>query len=266
MRQKPSLLLFPALAVLSHASAVDFLPQVKPLLDKYCIDCHDSTDAKGEIDLETLLHEKPDQLTGNGDLLERLRRVIDEGEMPPAKKKRQPTASERQKMSSALASIYLQLAETQRDDPGKVVMSRLSRQQYRNALRDLSGGVLLTAGKYLPNEGGAGEGFDNVGLAQSMGASHVEKYIEAARISLQHLRVNPVDGLHWSETPLLDVIEPAAQRLAATNDILDWHLDQQYQWAYEYDQSYKRKYGSQHGPYLWAAWRYHHRKGDESYP
>ena len=85
MRQKPSLLLFLALAVLSHASAVDFLPQVKPLLDKYCIECHDSTDAKGEIDLETLLFEKPDQLTGNGDLLERLRRVIDEGEMPPAK-------------------------------------------------------------------------------------------------------------------------------------------------------------------------------------
>ena len=265
MRRKPPLILFLASVGFSHASAEDFLPQVKPLLEKYCIDCHDSTDAKGEIDLETLLFEKPDQLTGNGDLLERLRRVIDEGEMPPAKKKRQPTAGERQKISSALASIYLQLAETQRDDPGKVVMSRLSRQQYRNALRDLSGGVLLTAGKYLPNEGGAGEGFDNVGLAQSMGASHVEKYIEAARISLQHLRVNPVDGLHWSETPLLDVIEPAAQRLAATNDILDWYRDQQYLWAYEYDQSYKLKYGSQHGPYLWAAWRYHHRKGDESF-
>ena len=92
MISKPSLLPFLALAVLSHASAEDFLPQVKPLLEKYCIDCHDSTDAKGEIDLETLLFEKPDQLTGNGDLLERLRRVIDEGEMPPAKKKRQPTA------------------------------------------------------------------------------------------------------------------------------------------------------------------------------
>jgi hypothetical protein len=87
MRQKPSLLLFLALAGFSHGWAANLLPQVKPLLDKYCIDCHDSTDAKGEIDLETLLHDKPDQLTGNGDLLERLRRVIDEGEMPPVKKK-----------------------------------------------------------------------------------------------------------------------------------------------------------------------------------
>ena len=127
MSRKPPLILFLASIGFSFASAEDFLTQVKPLLEKYCIDCHDSSDAKGEIDLETLLFEKPDQLTGNGDLLERLRRVIDEGDMPPAKKKRQPTASERRRMSRALASTYLQLAETQRDDPGTVVMSRLSR-------------------------------------------------------------------------------------------------------------------------------------------
>ena len=80
-----------------------------------------------------------------------------------------------------------------------------------------------------------------------MGASHVEKYIEAPALATTPAG-QPRDGLHWSKTPLLDAIEPAAQRLAATNDILDWYRDQQYLWAYEYDQSYKLKYGSQHTP------------------
>lgn len=63
--------------------AGDSLSLLEPLLSKYCVDCHDSNDTKGEIDLELLLHDSPEQLTGNGVLLERLRHVIDEGDMPP---------------------------------------------------------------------------------------------------------------------------------------------------------------------------------------
>jgi hypothetical protein len=87
------------------------------------------------------------------------------------------------------------------DEPGVVVIPRLTRHEYRNILRDLTGGIVLNAGQYLPNEGGAGEGFSNVGAAQGMGVAQFEKYLEAAKGALSHLRVSPHDGLVWSTVP-----------------------------------------------------------------
>jgi hypothetical protein len=93
------------------------------------------------------------------------------------------------------------ISEAQRGDPGLVVIPRLSKHEYRNVLRDLSGGVVTRAGEYLPGEGGAGEGFSNVGEAQGMTPAVFEKYLEAAKGSLRHLRVSAHAGLVWNAVP-----------------------------------------------------------------
>jgi len=141
-------------------------------------------------------------------------------------------------------------------------MQRLTKEEYRNVLRDLTGGIVTNAGVYLPNEGGAGEGFNNVGEAQGMGTTQVEKYLEAARLTLRHLRATPTGGLIWNSFPMEPVDDPSEARLDAVNTIIEWFADEQYKYAFEIGTQWEKKYGNKHGPFLEAAWQFKHRKDD----
>lgn len=101
----------------SHASAgleadLDgFRKNVRPLLDKYCMDCHDADTKKGRFDLENLGAD----VLSDDDALEQWRLVEEQvhfGDMPPAKKK-QPTAAER---AALLLWVRTELFKTQRPD------------------------------------------------------------------------------------------------------------------------------------------------------
>ena len=64
----------------------DFDKQVLPILDNYCLNCHDSETAKGDIALESALKRRPfvrDLAIWQNDA-ERIR----SGDMPPEGKKR----------------------------------------------------------------------------------------------------------------------------------------------------------------------------------
>lgn len=93
---KPTAILTAALlgSLVSSASAGDaFLvdSRVKPLLEKYCFNCHDEDEQKGDIRLDAL---ESLALDARLDLLNRVHEQIFIGEMPP-KKKKQPTEAER---------------------------------------------------------------------------------------------------------------------------------------------------------------------------
>jgi len=103
-------------------------------------------------------------------------------------------------------------------------MARLTPHEYRNVIRDLSGGIVTDAGRYLPNEGGAGEGFSNVGEAQSMTPIQLEKYLDAAKDVLAHVRVSPVAGMTWSRYPKNPIDEPRLARQEAVNEIIEWYV------------------------------------------
>jgi Protein of unknown function (DUF1592)/Protein of unknown function (DUF1588)/Protein of unknown function (DUF1585)/Protein of unknown function (DUF1587)/Protein of unknown function (DUF1595) len=225
----------------------------RPLAKEYCITCHNAQKTEGEIDLEALL-AKPEMLWDNGKLLDTLHDAIADGDMPPKKAKKKLGAAEREQLRRLLDRAVVSLAERQRDDPGVVVMPRLTRTEYRNVIRDLSGGIVTKAGDYLPNEGGAGEGFANVGEAQSMSAAQFEKYLEAAKGALNHLRVSPHDGLVWSTVPREAVDEPKAVIKEATDDIIAWHIGQQQKWGALHRAELEKKFGSAHALYLEAAW------------
>jgi len=247
--------LIAALGVLTLPAAAD--ERLIEFLDIYCVDCHDSSDASGEVDLEPYIYEgKP--IGEDGRLLELLELVLASEEMPPSDEV-QPTAEERRETVDSLDQLYRQLAAKHRDDPGMVVMPRLTKAQFRHAIRDLSDGVVSGAGRYLPSEGGAGEGFDNVGLAQSLETAQLEKFLEAARLALRHLRANPADGLLWREVAREPVDAPADARLEAVNDVIGWFTGEQLHWAREFTSQLAAEYGSGYSPFLEVVWRFEHR-------
>ncbi len=221
--------------------------------EQHCFKCHDATQAEGDLDLEAVTSKKSDatSVTTLEDIIMRIR----EGDMPPKKSKQQPDAAQRAEMITWAQQQIDALAEETMDDPGVIVMPRLTRHEYRNVIRDLSGGVIMNAGEYLPNEGGAGEGFSNVGAAQGMGTAQFEKYIEAAKGVLRHLRVSPHDGLVWSTLPHEPVDDHKAVIRETTDDIIAWYIGQQQKWGAEHREALAAKYGNAHVPYLMAAKR-----------
>lgn len=219
--------------------------------ESFCFKCHDATQTEGELDLEALMARKAD--VAQWQVWEEIIARIEQGDMPPKKARKQLTASERGEMIAWAKSQIDSLAAATMDDPGKVVMARLTREEYRRVVRDLSGGVVLSAGAYLPNEGGAGEGFSNVGEAQGMGLAQFEKYLEAAKGTLRHLRVSPHDGLVWSAVPREPVEEVTAQIKECVDDLIAWHVGQQQKWGALHRDELAAQFGSAHAVYLAAA-------------
>lgn len=239
--------------VLCLCFAGSVLAAPPPALEQHCFKCHDATQTEGDLDLEGFLAKKAD--LGSVATLKDIILRIAEGDMPPKKSRKQPDSAQKQEMIAWARGQLDAMAQASMDDPGRVVMPRLSRHEYRNVIRDLSGGIVLKAGEYLPNEGGAGEGFSNVGEAQGMGTAQFEKYLEAAKGVLKHLRVSPHDGLVWSAVPREPVEETKQAIKEATDDIIAWHVMQQQKWGAEHREALMAKFGSAHASYLEAAKR-----------
>jgi hypothetical protein len=231
------------------------LALLEPLAEKYCYKCHDDVVTEGELDLAALL--APDRPAAPSyAILEKILESVASGEMPPQKAKAQPSAAERAAMVNAVHGHVARLQRETRGDPGAVVIPRLTKSEYRNVIRDLTGGIVRTGGEFLPNEGGAGEGFANVGEAQGMGVAQFERYLEAAKGALRHLRATPTTGLEWRPMPADAVNDPGEARADAVYDIVQWYFRQQQHWGAEHREHLQSKLGFSHAAYLEAAWRY----------
>ncbi|WP_395750593.1 DUF1588 domain-containing protein [Prosthecobacter sp.] len=245
------------------SACVGWLAALTPLIhaapppaafESFCFKCHDATQTEGDLDLEAFVSQPPG--AEHAVTLEDIILRIEEGDMPPKKSRKQPTALERAEMNAWARRQIDSLAEASMDDPGAVAMARLTRPEYRNVIRDLSGGIVPNAGEYLPNEGGAGEGFSNVGEAQGMGVAQFEKYLEAAKGTLRHLRVSPHDGLIWSTVAREPADDQKSQIKEGVDDVIGWYIAQQQKWGREHRDDLQQKFGFSDAAYLEAAWRY----------
>lgn len=144
---------------------------VPPLVDRHCGDCHRGADAEEGFDLDALF------ATGvadgarerAGQALARVRSRT----MPPVDEPDPPTAEERRALALAFADVVPADAEAT-----AVTMRRLSRREYANTVRDLTG-VAYDAHERLPPDPRA-YGFDNVGDVTSVSPLLFERYFEAA--------------------------------------------------------------------------------------
>jgi hypothetical protein len=163
----------------------DYAERVRPVLEKFCFQCHGEKTAKSGLRLDTLSTDFRSARAAAvwKDVHER---VVDpnDNRMPPEGKPR-PSADEiktvrgwieaRQK-SAAGADAAEQKTE------GRAQLRRLNRVEYNNTLRDLLG-IDLDLRPLLPDDDSVA-GFDNVGTGLQITRIHLERYLEAAEAAL----------------------------------------------------------------------------------
>ena len=175
----------------------DYQQRILPLLDRYCLACHDQATSEGELDLERfndLTAVRNDPKTWQGIVSQ-----LETGEMPPTKKKdvQQPTPEERAALIAWAKSYLATEARAQAGDPGPVLLRRLSNSEYTYTVRDLTGVDSLDPLREFPVDSASGEGFTNSGGGLVMSPALFEKYLEAGKEIADHAVLLP-DGFRFS--------------------------------------------------------------------
>lgn len=182
--------------VRTHATAEEpkerdaFQRQVRPLLERYCADCHMNEEAEAGISFDR--YEDQASALRDGRTWIRVHDAL-EGRIMPPKDMPQPSLEELARINAWIENDFLAAQCGQRDHSAPVVIRRLNRQEYNNTIRDLLGLDLHLADAFPADD--IGFGFDNVGSALNMSPAHVEKYLEAAELALSKAIVVPdVEG------------------------------------------------------------------------
>ncbi|WP_078815408.1 DUF1592 domain-containing protein [Prosthecobacter debontii] len=151
--------------------------EVLPLLEKYCVECHDADVTKADVNLHTLWDAKTARLDVR--LWDKVNDQVATKQMPPAKKKEQPTEAERQVLTAWITEAQKAVASQPAVDPGYRKARRLTRREYSLTMRDLLYGAADKLGDPFPTDGAGGEGFDNNADTLFIPPLLIEKYIEA---------------------------------------------------------------------------------------
>ncbi|HEV3028284.1 MAG TPA: DUF1587 domain-containing protein, partial [Planctomycetota bacterium] len=159
--------------------AVAYAKEVRPLLSKYCMECHGEEAAKGRIRLDRLLPDFRSRETSEqwGKVLEKLQANA----MPP-RKSPQPAGPEKQHLLDWVRDGLIAADLARQKEQGRVVFRRLNRIEYQNTVHDLLG-IDADLMDHLPEDDSVG-GFDNNARAQRLSPFHVERYLEAADAAL----------------------------------------------------------------------------------
>jgi hypothetical protein len=184
---EPRLCLWTALAFSLAASGVradegpaptqaDFSKKIQPLLQKYCYECHGETAPRAGVNLAR--YQTPQQMFESRRLWRNVLSKIRGGEMPPDDAKATPSATERDELATWVSTVLSTADCRDRPRPGLVTLRRLTRYEYRNSVRDLTGVDYQPAGDFPGDD--TGYGFDNIGDVLSLPPILLEKYVAAA--------------------------------------------------------------------------------------
>jgi len=218
-----SLSLISFLIAVNHTTFADsFQTKIRPILKEYCVTCHNSDDALGELDLSHWTTSN--DVLDDGELLGQIRWQIDQSEMPP-KDADQLTNEMRSTLLKWIDETETAIAERQAGDPGPITLRRLSNHEYTYTIRDLTGIDSLDPAKEFPVDGAAGEGFTNVGSALVMSPGLLTKYLDAAKEIASHAVLLPdritfspsTSRADWTQEKL-DAIRSIYSRYATSGD------------------------------------------------
>lgn len=158
---------------------------VHPVLERYCVTCHNATKKSGELDLSPFRTEA--QALANVAMWESVASRIASREMPPEGSP-QLSSEDRAAIVNWFSSLpkpaetcqELATDETQHFFRGYVMSRRITRAEYRNSLRDLFGARDPAIAEWLPADGSGGEGFDTVGDTLFTSEILLEAYLKVA--------------------------------------------------------------------------------------
>jgi hypothetical protein len=157
------------------APATAFETSVRPLLEKYCFECHGTKQTKAEVNLVTFRMER--DLARDQSLWLNVLTQIRSHAMPPVKSP-QPTESERQLLTGWLDQAMDAIDARAPRNPGRAPLHRLNRVEYNNTIRDLTGLDLRPADTFPADD--TAHGFDNVAEGLTLSSLLLEKYLDAA--------------------------------------------------------------------------------------
>ena len=145
----------------------------RALLDRYCVTCHNDRTKAANLSLQNLDLAR---VAEHADLWEKVIRKLGAGVMPPPDTPRPPLADYEDLRHWLEREIDRDGAASRR--PGAVVLHRLNRTEYANAIRDLLG-LQIDASTLLPPDDAA-HGFDNIAGSLTLSPTLLESYTTAA--------------------------------------------------------------------------------------
>ena len=146
-------------------------------VNKYCVGCHSTRNPQPGNDPVNLESASLDNLLPHAATWERVLRKLSVRAMPP-QGVAHPTEPEYVAFTTWL-SDSLDRAWAGRATPGRYVVHRLNRVEYRNAIRDLLA-LDVDVSSLLPNDGGD-FGFDNIATALRTSPLLLDGYLTAAQ-------------------------------------------------------------------------------------
>ncbi|WP_339733188.1 DUF1592 domain-containing protein [uncultured Gimesia sp.] len=164
-----------------------FEKSVRPILVKYCADCHDTEDSKSDVRLLTA--KTADEITESSKIWLSASHQLRNRTMPPADEP-QPTEEERLRIANWIETYLRETACDRGQYAGRVLPRRLNRTEYDNTIRDLFG-LNLKFSETFPNDGAGGEGFDNNGETLFLPPILMERYLETAQQILDAAIITP---------------------------------------------------------------------------
>jgi Protein of unknown function (DUF1592)/Protein of unknown function (DUF1588)/Protein of unknown function (DUF1587)/Protein of unknown function (DUF1595)/Protein of unknown function (DUF1585) len=147
--------------------------QIKPFLNTYCLECHDTDVAKGDLDLSVFITGEQAVEKSKWHIWKETAMRVHAHDMPPLPKPgataTMPSDAERDQFLTWVKNLkYLS-----KPDPGQGTIRRLSQVEYANTLRDLFG-VDPKVANQVPRDA-VGEGFSS-----SISPLLMEKYLMVA--------------------------------------------------------------------------------------
>ena len=178
----------------SVARSLNYQEKIIPILEVYCLDCHSNDKAEADVNFDnfrTIQDIKKDPKAWI-----KVDRMLSSRQMPP-RDSDQPSKNDREVLSKWVQSFLMDEAKARAGDPGRVVLRRLSNDEYNYTVRDLTGVNSLDLTREFPVDGAAGEGFTNSGDAQGMSPALATKYLDAGKEIANHVVLTP-KGIRFS--------------------------------------------------------------------
>ena len=156
--------------------------EAMPLLKQFCWDCHGADSPSAGLNLQPL--------SSNPDMAKHFRdwrnviAMVEQRKMPPEDAE-QPNDAQRRQLLGVIRAEMERVSQKFADDPGPVTIRRLTSSEYAYTIRDLTG-LDLDIERDFVSDAVGGEGFTNVGDAQFMQDSTLERYLSAAKRVADH--------------------------------------------------------------------------------
>ncbi|MEM7697264.1 MAG: DUF1592 domain-containing protein [Verrucomicrobiota bacterium] len=150
------------------------------ILDRHCLDCHDSFTAEAGVNLEELSFSIAESI----ETAERWSKVLDainSGEMPP---KTKPPIDEKAKLEFLrdLSERMVLARSILSDSGGEITLRRLNRREYANTVEAILG--LRPDTSLLPDDRASAE-YDTEGASLFFSSDQLEQYLATAKSALE---------------------------------------------------------------------------------